>query len=71
MPRHPEGVDTSIPNVARMYDYYLGGKDNFEADRVAADEIMQLVPEAKIEAISNRRFLRLAVRYLNAEPPRA
>ncbi len=37
MPRLPEGVDTSIPNVARMYDYYLGGKDNFEADRVAAE----------------------------------
>ncbi|MGA2826580.1 MAG: SAM-dependent methyltransferase [Streptosporangiaceae bacterium] len=60
-------MDTSIPNVARMYDYYLGGKDNFEADRVAADEIMQLVPEAQIEAISNRKFLRLAVRYLMTE----
>ena len=67
MPCRPEGVDTSIPNVAQMYDYYLGGKNNFEADRVAADEIMQLVPEAQIEAISNRKFLRLAVRYLMTE----
>jgi hypothetical protein len=43
-------VDTSVPNVARMYDYYLGGKDNFEADRVAAEEIMQLVPVTRAEA---------------------
>jgi SAM-dependent methyltransferase len=67
MPRLPEGLDTSIPNVARMYDYYLGGKDNFAADREAAEEIMRLVPEARAEAIQNRRFLRLAVRYLTAE----
>ena len=57
--RHVACVTTS-----RNYDYLLGGKNNFEADRAAADEIMQLVPEARIEAISNRKFLRLAVRYL-------
>jgi hypothetical protein len=67
MPRRPDGVDTSIPNVARMYDYYLGGKDNFEADRAAAEEIMRLVPVARIEAITNRKFLQLAVRYLAAQ----
>ncbi|MGD0554170.1 MAG: SAM-dependent methyltransferase, partial [Streptosporangiaceae bacterium] len=33
--RVPRGLDTSVPNVARMYDYYLGGKDNFAADRMA------------------------------------
>jgi SAM-dependent methyltransferase len=64
MPRRPEGVDTSIPNIARMYDYYLGGKDNFQADRVAAEEIIRLVPVARTEAMTNRQFLRLAVRYL-------
>jgi hypothetical protein len=64
MPRRPEGVDTSVPNIARMYDYYLGGKDNFEADRVAAEEIIRLVPVARTEAMTNRQFLRLAVRYL-------
>jgi SAM-dependent methyltransferase len=64
MPRRPEGVDTSVPNIARMYDYYLGGKDNFEADRVAAEEIIRLVPVARAEAMTNRQFLRLAVRYL-------
>jgi S-adenosyl methyltransferase len=31
------GIDTSVPNIARMYDYWLGGKDNFAADREAAD----------------------------------
>jgi len=36
----PNGVDVSTPNVARMYDYYLGGKDNFEADRVAAEQVL-------------------------------
>jgi SAM-dependent methyltransferase len=67
MSRRTEGVDTSVPNVARMYDYYLGGKDNFEADRVAAEEIMRLVPVARAEAMTNRQFLRLAVRYLAAD----
>jgi hypothetical protein len=50
-----------------MYDYYLGGKDNFEADRVAAEEIMRLVPQIRTAALANRAFLRLAVRYLAAE----
>ena len=63
----PKGVDRTIPNVARMYDYYLGGKDNFEADRVAAEEIMRLVPQTRTEALANRAFLRLAVRYLAAQ----
>jgi SAM-dependent methyltransferase len=67
MPRHLDGLDTSIPNVARMYDYYLGGKDNFEADRVAAEEVLRLVPVTRTSAVSNRMFLRLAVRYLAAE----
>ena len=38
------GLDVSVPNAARMYDYFLGGKDNFEADRVTADRILALVP---------------------------
>src|SRR3954452_19684747 len=67
MPRRPEGVDTSVPNIARMYDYYLGGKDNFQADRVAAEEIIRLVPAARTEAMTNRQFLRLAVRYLSMD----
>lgn len=57
------GFDPLTPNVARMYDYYLGGKDNFEADRTAAEEIMRLSPGAAKVAHDNRRFLGRAVRY--------
>lgn len=60
----PSGIDTSVPNVARMYDYYLGGKDNFEADRVAAEQVLRFVPAVQAAAFANRRFLRSAVRYL-------
>jgi O-methyltransferase involved in polyketide biosynthesis len=60
----PSGIDITVPNVARMYDYYLGGKDNFEADRVAADQVLRLVPAVQAAAFANRRFLRSAVRYL-------
>jgi S-adenosyl methyltransferase len=67
MSRLLDGVDTSTPNVARMYDYFLGGKDNFQADRTAAEEIMRLVPQIRRGALANRAFLRVAVRYLAAE----
>jgi hypothetical protein len=57
-------VDTSVPNVARMNDYFLGGKDNFAADRKAADELLAIAPEIKDIALENRDFLRRAVRFL-------
>ncbi|MEV0587609.1 SAM-dependent methyltransferase [Nonomuraea sp. NPDC050310] len=60
----PEGVDPSVPNVARMYDYYLGGKDNFASDRAAADQILRLFPNTRDSALENRSFLRRAVRHL-------
>jgi hypothetical protein len=63
----PPGLDVTTPNVARMYDYYLGGKDNFEADRVAAKRILELVPGLRRSAVENRRFLRRVVRYLASE----
>ncbi len=63
----PLGLDVTAPNVARMYDYYLGGKDNFEADRIAAEQVLALVPGLRRAAIENRRFLRRVVRYLAAE----
>jgi hypothetical protein len=64
----PVGVDTSIPNVARMYDYALGGKDNFAADRAAADQLFAAVPEVgRGPMVLNRRFLGRAVRFLAAE----
>ena len=64
----PVGVDTSIPNVARMYDYALGGKDNFAADRAAADRWFAAVPEVgRGPMLLNRRFLGRAVRFLAGE----
>ncbi|MGH3320731.1 MAG: SAM-dependent methyltransferase [Streptosporangiaceae bacterium] len=63
----PKGVDVRTPNVARMYDYYLGGKDNFAADRDAAKEVLAGAPEVRLGARQNRAFLRRAVRFLAGE----
>lgn len=56
-----------MPNVARMYDYYLGGKDNFQADRVAAEKVLTLVPGLRRAVVENRRFLRRVIRFLASE----
>jgi hypothetical protein len=58
------GVDTSIPNVARIYDYFLSGKDNFAADRAAAAKIAEAAPDVVRRAKENRAFLGRAVRSL-------
>ena len=50
-----------------MYDYWLGGHDNFAADRAAALKVSEAAPEAQLMAVENRRFLRRAVRYLAAD----
>jgi len=63
----PAGVDASIPSIARMYDYYLGGKDNFASDREAADRLLAVAPEIVTIARANRAFLGRAVRYLAGE----
>jgi SAM-dependent methyltransferase len=60
----PAQFDPSVPNVARMYDYYLGGKDNFAADRAAAEQALTVAPELRVGAREGRKFLRRAVRYL-------
>ena len=51
-----------IPHSARLYDYYLGGKDNFPADRAAAAQVVELLPHVPAGARANRRFLGRAVR---------
>jgi hypothetical protein len=56
--------DTSRPNVARMYDYWLGGKDNFEADRQAAEAVRQTRPNVAEHALDNKRFQTRAVSYV-------
>lgn len=50
-----------------MYDYYLGGKDNYAVDREACDELSKVVPSTQVLAINNRRFLQRAVRWLARE----
>src|SRR5689334_13930012 len=62
-----QGIDTSKAHPARMYDYLLGGKDHFEADREAIAALMRAVPSARTGARENRAFLGRAVRYLVAE----
>jgi hypothetical protein len=50
-----------------MYDFWLGGHDNFAVDRAAALAVSEAVPEIKLMALENRKFLRRAARYLAAE----
>jgi hypothetical protein len=52
----PPGVDPQIPTPARLYDYFLGGSNNFEADREAAERIRAVVPEVSDSAWANRAF---------------
>jgi hypothetical protein len=59
-----EEIDTSRPHPARMYDYYLGGRDNYEVDREAAERIIEAAPGVVLGARSNRDFLQRAVRHL-------
>lgn len=57
-------IDTSRPHPARMYDYYLGGWDNYEVDRVAADRVIEVHPQVRLSARANRAFMGRAVREL-------
>jgi hypothetical protein len=59
--------DTSVAHVARVYDYWLGGKDNFAADRAAGDQAIAAYPDIVFSVRANRAFLARAVRYLAAE----
>ncbi|MBO2454392.1 SAM-dependent methyltransferase [Actinomadura barringtoniae] len=58
----PPGLDLSVPSAARMYDYFLGGKDNFEVDRERAEQVIKGFPEVRDVARANRAFLGAAVR---------
>ncbi|MFC4906008.1 SAM-dependent methyltransferase [Actinomadura gamaensis] len=65
--RAPRGIDPSRPHPARRYNYWLGGKDNFEADRVSGEAVASGFPTIRLAAIENRRFMQRAVRYLARE----
>ena len=57
------GFDPTVPNVARVYDYMLGGKDNFAVDRELGDQLLGAFPESAWIARQNREFAGRAVRY--------
>jgi SAM-dependent methyltransferase len=57
----------SVAHPARVYDYWLGGKDNFAADRAAAEEVLKAKPEIRDNVRANRGFLARAVRFLAGE----
>jgi hypothetical protein len=60
-------IDTSVPNPARIYDYLLGGKDNYPADRDVAEQVVAIAPVTRDVVRDNRAFLRRAVRFLARE----
>lgn len=60
----PSTINTNVAHPARMYDYYLGGKDNYQVDRDAAEEVLAVLPESRDMARANRAFLGRTVRYL-------
>src|SRR6185437_10851784 len=62
--REIPGINPGVPHPARVYDYFLGGKDNYEADRVAAEAGIKAFPKTAESARAARSFLRRVVRYL-------
>jgi len=60
----PPLLDTSTPNIARVYDYWLGGKDNYVADRAEAEKLMAVYPRLPFLARQSRFFLARAVQWL-------
>src|SRR6516165_12231309 len=63
-PRGPYGFDARVAHPARVYDYWLGGKDYFEADRIAGEATIAAYPAIRASARANRAFLARSVRYL-------
>lgn len=60
----PASFDTNVAHVARVYNYWLGGKDNFAADRAAGEQAIKAFPNIVLSARANRAFLARAVRFL-------
>jgi hypothetical protein len=63
----PSGIDPSVATAARMYDFFLGGHENFAADRIAGLKVIEAAPEVPVLARENRQFLGRAVRFLAGE----
>jgi hypothetical protein len=60
-------IDTSVPHPARVWDYWLGGKDNFAPDREVGDEIVKVMPDLPVNARAEREFIGRVVRYVAGE----
>jgi hypothetical protein len=63
----PPGVNVNVPHSARIYDYWLGGKDNFAADRAVGEAMIQAIPGMRYMAGENRKFVHRAARDLVAK----
>jgi hypothetical protein len=60
----PQGIDVTVASVARVYDYVLGGKDNYAVDREVGNQMIAAYPDARDAIVGNRRFLVRAVEFL-------
>ncbi|WP_322753735.1 SAM-dependent methyltransferase [Frankia sp. Cas3] len=65
--RQPAGIDPTVPHSARVWNYWLGGKDHFAADREVGDRMLALMPDLVDSARADRAFLGRAIRYLAGE----
>ena len=63
----PPEINTNVPQSARVYDYWLGGKDHFPADRALGDAIAEALPTIRTQVRAQRAFLGRAVRYLTRD----
>jgi O-methyltransferase involved in polyketide biosynthesis len=61
------GIDTSVPHSARIWNYWLGGKDNYAVDRAAGDGVAAVYPQIRVNARESRAFLGRVVRFLAGE----
>src|SRR3954468_8590433 len=62
--RWTAGIDSSTPNLARMHDYFIGGKDNFAVDREAAEAVLATAPEVRVMAQEHQAFQGRVIRFL-------
>jgi O-methyltransferase involved in polyketide biosynthesis len=61
------GIDPEVPHTARIWNYWLGGKDHFAADRTVGDQVQRFLPDIVTSARADRQFLHRAVRHLVAD----
>src|SRR6058998_3402864 len=66
-PEQVTKLDTGVPHSARIWNYWLGGKDNFAADRAVGDQVREVYPDIVEVARASRAFLARAVRYLTGK----